>query len=115
MSSLNVDLSGVQRISSIEMEPYVLDPAVLEDKIRERTCSVTHRGISESIPEANHAFRRPLSAHSSTPPNVFIYNQEKYEESMCTSIDEIRTVPSNECLWVDITGVSPSDYPILAT
>ena len=106
----NGELTNVQCIPTIVTELYALDPAALEDKIRERTCSVRYRGPSESSPESSHVYHRPLSAHTSTPPNVFIYDQEKYEESTCASINDIRTVRANECLWVDITGVSPPAF-----
>lgn len=39
-------------------------------------------------------------------PSVIYYNEESYQEVCYRSIEDIRPVNTNECLWIDVTGVS---------
>ena len=38
-------------------------------------------------------------------PIVFIYNEETYQELSYRSIENIPHVNSNDCLWIDVSGV----------
>ena len=39
-------------------------------------------------------------------PTIFFYNEENFEEACYRSVEEIRAVKDDECLWIDVTGVS---------
>ncbi|CAF5037349.1 unnamed protein product, partial [Rotaria magnacalcarata] len=37
-------------------------------------------------------------------PTVFFYNEETFQEASYRSIEDIREIKTNECLWIDVTG-----------
>jgi hypothetical protein len=39
-------------------------------------------------------------------PTVFFYNEETFQEACYRSIEDIPIIQNNECLWIDVTGVS---------
>jgi hypothetical protein len=39
-------------------------------------------------------------------PTVFFYRAETFQEACYRSIEDIRNIDNNECLWIDVTGVS---------
>ena len=39
-------------------------------------------------------------------PTVFFYSEETFQEASYRSIEDIRPIENNECLWIDVTGVS---------
>jgi hypothetical protein len=39
-------------------------------------------------------------------PAVCFYNEDTFQEACYRSIEDIRTIENNECLWIDVTGVS---------
>ncbi|CAF1376086.1 unnamed protein product [Rotaria magnacalcarata] len=41
-------------------------------------------------------------------PTVFFYNEETFQEASYRSIEDIREIKTNECLWIDVTGVKAS-------
>ncbi|CAF1376063.1 unnamed protein product [Rotaria magnacalcarata] len=42
-------------------------------------------------------------------PTVFFYNEETFQEASYRSIEDIREIKTNECLWIDVTGVHDHD------
>ncbi|CAF3295218.1 unnamed protein product [Rotaria socialis] len=42
-------------------------------------------------------------------PTVFFYNEETFQEACYRSIEDIREIKTNECLWIDVTGVHDHD------
>jgi hypothetical protein len=39
-------------------------------------------------------------------PTAFFYSEETFQEARYSSIEDIRPIENNECLWIDVTGVS---------
>jgi hypothetical protein len=47
-----------------------------------------------------------LQQNLNVQTTVFFYNGEAFQEVCYRSIEDIRAVDDNECLWIDVTGVS---------
>ncbi len=47
-----------------------------------------------------------LQTNLHVQPTVFFYKAETFQEGCYRSIEDIRNIDNNECLWIDVTGVS---------
>lgn len=47
-----------------------------------------------------------LHTNQHIQPTVFFYNVETFQEACYRSIENIRTIENDECLWIDVNGVS---------
>ena len=45
-------------------------------------------------------------SHLLVQPTVIVYSEEKCQELCYRSIEEIRALAPNECLWIEVVGVS---------
>jgi hypothetical protein len=53
---------------------------------------------------------RDLQTNLHVQPTVFFYRAETFQEACYQSIEDIRNIDNNECLWIDVTGVSFKKY-----
>lgn len=76
------------------------------DRIRERIVSTSFRRASRSNTSDNYLRDREILTYAYNIPTIFRYNQDTFEEKPCPSIDEIPEINENECIWIDVIGVS---------
>ena len=68
--------------------------------------SKTRRATLIGIPsKVINLSKQTKRTNLSVQPTVFIYNEETFQEVCYRSIEDIRTIADNECLWIDVTGV----------
>lgn len=46
-----------------------------------------------------------ILTHIRVQPTLFYYNEETFQEVCYRSIEDIRKINHDECLWIDVTGV----------
>lgn len=92
---------------------YIEDYFSQSDRLRERTCTVhftrtnSYGAINNNLQERTVTFVRSL-------PTILRYNQDTIEEKTSLSMDHIPEIKDDECVWIDIIGVShyiPFDHP----
>ena len=59
-------------------------------------------------PTLINASTEDLPRNQLVHPTVFFYTEETFQEACYRTIEDIRAIDDNECLWIDVTGVSPS-------
>jgi hypothetical protein len=102
----SVVLKGIRALPSEVAEFYSEDYLQNEDKIRDRTCSTSHRGTFNSILPTPDSQSQELQTYTQVVPTVFVYDRDTVEEKCYDSIEDIPPIRSNQCLWIDVTGVS---------
>ncbi len=108
----SVVLKRIRALPSTTAEFYTEDYSQNEDKIRDRTCSVSHRGTFTSNPPPSDTQSQELEIFIPVVPSVFIYDRDSVEEKPYLSIEDIPPIKNNESLWIDVTGVSELIYLI---
>ena len=86
-------------------------PTIYENSFQQasptRTGSKTRRATLVGIPPTLiNASKENLQKSLTVQPTVFFYNEETFQEACYRSIEDIPLVTENECLWIDVTGVS---------
>lgn len=72
-----------------------------------RVPAKTRRATLVGIPSTMiNASKENLQKTLCVQPTVFYYNEDTFQEACYRSIEDIRDVAENECLWIDVTGVS---------
>ena len=107
----SVIFKGIRPLPSTVADFYTEDYLQNEDKLRDRTCSIIHRGSSNSIisPSTSETQSQELQTYIPVVPTVFIYDRETVEEKCYESIEDIPAVKNNEGLWIDVAGVREID------
>jgi hypothetical protein len=90
---------------------YSNDNGRLIGRTRPRHRHATVVGVP---PTFLHSASHEVLTFVRTEITIFIYDREQYEEPSFRSIGDIRAVQNNQCLWIQVIGVSEyaSFYPI---
>ncbi|CAF1121740.1 unnamed protein product [Adineta ricciae] len=100
-----VRLERITRLLSTSThEVYTEGYLFNEDKVRERTCTITRRSLSDHNGSMSNLQLQELTPVTHIKPTVYIYSRDAVEESVYESIEDIRPIRSGECLWIDIIG-----------
>ena len=88
----------------------ISDGHVVFDSSTTRTISIapkTRRATLIGIPPTLiGTSNQDLQKNLCVQPTVFFYSQQTFQEACYRSIEDIRAIDENECLWIDVTGVS---------
>src|SRR5437879_4867596 len=96
-----------QRICSSTNDEHIIFENSSELSRPIRTLSKNRRATLVGIPPTLiNASNQNLQQTVHIQPTVFFYNKETFQEACYRSIEDIRTIENNECLWIDVTGVS---------
>jgi len=72
-----------------------------------RTSSKNRRATLVGIPPTLiNTSNQDLQTNLHVQPTVFFFRAETFQEACYRSIEDIRNIDNNECLWIDVTGVS---------
>ena len=95
------------RIRSSTHSNRTVDPD-LNGRLKSVSVSSTpRRSTRVSIPPTLiHTSNEVLQNNLRVQPTVFFYNKESFEEPSYQSVEEIRAIKDDECLWIDVTDVS---------
>lgn len=100
-----------QRVRAVTNDERITIENSTEQSTTVNTLSKTRRStliglpatlIGSSTPDLRQSFRTQLT--------VFFYNEERFQEICYRSIDDIREIKDNECLWIDVTGVNMIEF-----
>jgi hypothetical protein len=106
MFSSECELLSIRPLPSTEDDFYTDDYSLDEDRVRDRTCSVTRRVTLNSTIPPSDTITQELQTYSHVIPNIFIYDRNIVRENSYGSIEDIPAVQNTECLWIDVPGVS---------
>lgn len=77
-----------------------------------RTASKNRRATLIGIPPTLiNTSSEDLQHNRHVQPTVFFYNENRFQEACYRSIEDIPDVEENQCLWIDVTGVSNDEHP----
>ena len=100
------ELLSIRRLPSVSSMMLDIDNGIDEDRLRQRTCSVIRRPSFENS-------TRSAAIPSSTDKNIvpiqistIIYSETRVEEEKNMNVNRMRSLDSNENMWVDVIGVS---------
>lgn len=110
ISSHSVDQNSSAAVHSkplTDSDYYIADYFAENDKVRDRSCTIIHRGSNRhetgvSVDSGSielHTYKRVV-------PLVFIYDQDSVDEKYYESIENIPYTNNNQCIWIDVNGVS---------
>ena len=72
-----------------------------------RTASKNRRATLIGIPPTLiNTSSEDLQHNQHVQPTVFFYDESRFQEACYRSIEDIPDVEENQCLWIDVTGVS---------
>jgi hypothetical protein len=78
-----------------------------EDQLRERSRTINRHTTTISIPPTLiYTPSQEQQTYKRIEPTIIIYSRDTLEQPSYTSIKNIRTIKSHECLWIDISGVN---------
>ena len=102
--------SKLRRHSSllIHDEYYNENYFINSDRSQERTCTANFNRANRSDTSNEDLQERGIFTYVYSIPTVFRYDQATLEEKTCASMDDIPEIKENECVWIDIVGVSKS-------
>jgi hypothetical protein len=72
----------------------------------ERDNQKSNKSINQKPPTLMNRSTQDLENNLHVQPTVFFYNEDTFQEVYYRSVEDIRTIENNECLWIDVTGVS---------
>lgn len=94
------------RSSNTDRE-VIFDDSTLDLTRPHRTGSKNRRATLIGIPPTLiNTSNEDLQHNRHVQPTVFFYNDNRYQEACYRSIEDIPDVEDNQCLWIDVTGVS---------
>ena len=105
MTSNECEFLSIRRLPSLGDDYYKNDGQVHEDRVRERTCSVVRRFTTGSSPSLSSTDKQ-VQNNPRVTASTFIYDENNVSELSYTSVDDIRAIRNDECLWIDVPGVS---------
>ena len=91
-------------VSDNDLEHTVLSlPTIMSTPRPRLKRAMTVVGVPQTLINTSN---QELQQNLHVQPALFFYSEETFQEVRCRSIEDIRTVKNNECLWIDVTGVS---------
>lgn len=100
------ELVSIRRLPSVSRMMLDIDNGVDEDRLRQRTCSVIRRSSFENSTRSSDILTSTDKKNVPIQISTIIYNETRVEEEKNTNINQIRSLDSNENMWVDVMGVS---------
>ncbi|CAF3272299.1 unnamed protein product [Rotaria sp. Silwood2] len=95
--------------SSANDERIIIDKST-EHSIPTETLSKNRRiTLIDLPPTLINISTQDLHKNVRVQPTVFFYNEETFQEVCYRSIEDIREIQNNECLWIDVTGIHDHD------
>lgn len=82
------------------------DPMINDRSMQSSTVAKNRRSTMISIPPTLiNISNQEILSHIRVAVTLFFYNEESFEEVSYRSMDDIRKINPDECLWIDVTGV----------
>ena len=83
------------------------DDQMTNDQANQSSSMVKHRRATLiSIPPTLiNISNQEILSHIRVHPTLFYYNEETFQEVCYRTIEDIRKINRDECLWIDVTGV----------
>lgn len=100
------ELISITRLPSVSSMLNDIDNGIDEDRLRQRTCSVSRRPSFEN--STRSAAFSPSTAKNIAPSQIstIIFSETRVDELKNTNVNQMRRLNSNENMWVDVIGVS---------
>ncbi|CAF0915582.1 unnamed protein product [Rotaria sordida] len=103
-------VSKRHRVRSLTNNEQIIITNSPELSIPKRTSSKHRRTTLIALPPTLiNTSNQDLHNNLGIQPTIFFYNEETFQEVCYRSIEDIREVKNNECLWIDVTGVHDHD------
>jgi len=95
------------RVRSSTNDGHTSDDKSTEQSTSIRTLSKNRRATLVGIPPSlTNTSNQDLQTNLHVQPTVFFYNEQTFQEACYRSIEDIPLIKNDECLWIDVTGVS---------
>jgi hypothetical protein len=99
------------RIRTLTNDEHTVVESSNDQTSPQRIYTKHRRATLFGIPPTLISISEPdLGKNVNVQPTVFFYNEETFQEACYLSAEDIRTIEPNECLWIDVTGVSEKLY-----
>ena len=105
MTSSECEFLSIRHLPSIGDDYYRNDGDIQEDRILERTCSVVRRFTGDSEPSIS-SVPNQVYENARVIASALIYDENNFSEQSSITVDDIRSIRNDECLWIDVPGVS---------
>jgi hypothetical protein len=91
-------------------DEHTMNDNLIEPMKLIRTSSKSRRATLISIPPTLiNVSDQDIWCHFGVQPTVYLYNETTFQEVCYRSIEDIRPWSTDECLWIDVAGVSMNE------